>query len=105
MSNNQVIIGINAFHGDASAAGLSGGVFRVGVEEERFTRIKHWAGFPEQSIRHCLAELTGGAIEDVTALAVSRQPKAYFWRKVMLAPRSSPAAHHRPSTSAGTVHK
>jgi carbamoyltransferase len=91
MSNNQVIIGINAFHGDASAAGLSQGAFRVGVEEERFTRVKHWAGFPEKSIRHCLAELMGGSVTDVAAFAVSRQPKAYFWRKVRLAlanPRS-----------------
>jgi carbamoyltransferase len=87
MSNNQVIIGINAFHGDASAAGLSRGLFQVGVEEERFTRVKHWAGFPERSIRHCLSELTGGSIEDVATFAVSRQPKAYFWRKVKLALR------------------
>ena len=98
MSNNQVIIGINAFHGDASAAGLSHGIFRVGVEEERFTRIKHWAGFPEKSIRHCLSELTGGSIQEVAAFAVSRQPKAYFWRKVMLAlanPRSLKRAFGR----------
>src|SRR5205814_7400208 len=51
MSDNQVIIGINAFHGDASAAGLAGGTFRVGVEEERFTRVKQCAGSPERSIR------------------------------------------------------
>jgi carbamoyltransferase len=108
--NNQVIIGINAFHGDASAAGLSRGAFRVGVEEERFTRVKHWAGFPERSIRHCLSELTDGSIEDVATFAVSRQPGAYFWRKVKLAmtnPRSIKRAFGRLTNlkQVGSLHE
>ncbi|HEX2644270.1 MAG TPA: carbamoyltransferase C-terminal domain-containing protein [Thermoanaerobaculia bacterium] len=88
---NGPILGINAFHGDASAAGLSGGRFTVGVEEERFTRIKHWAGFPERAIRHCLEEINGGTLDGLAAVAVPRQPRAYLVRKAALAlshPRS-----------------
>ena len=44
------ILGINAFHGDASAALLTDGNLISAVEEERFNRIKHWAGFPALAI-------------------------------------------------------
>jgi carbamoyltransferase len=84
------ILGINAFHADASAAAVADGRFVAGVEEERFRRVKHWAGFPEQALRFCLDEL-GGDLGAVDALAVSRQPKAYLLRKALLAlanPRS-----------------
>ena len=57
----------------------------AGVEEERFRRIKHWAGFPERAIRFCLEELTGGDPSGVSALAVARQPRAYLARKALLA--------------------
>lgn len=84
------ILGVSAFHADASAAAVVDGRFVAGVEEERFRRIKHWAGFPEQALRYCLEE-AGGDIGEVSALAVSRQPRAYFLRKALLAlanPRS-----------------
>jgi carbamoyltransferase len=84
------ILGLSAFHADASAAAVADGRFVAGVEEERFRRIKHWAGFPEQALRFCLGEM-GGRMEDVSALAVSRQPRAYLLRKALLAlshPRS-----------------
>ncbi|HVS00998.1 MAG TPA: carbamoyltransferase N-terminal domain-containing protein, partial [Thermoanaerobaculia bacterium] len=84
------ILGVSAFHADASAAAVDGGRFVAGVEEERFRRIKHWAGFPEQALRFCLEELSGD-MGGVEALAVSRQPRAYFLRKAALAlghPRS-----------------
>jgi carbamoyltransferase len=83
------ILGINAFHADASAAAVVDGRFVAGVEEERFRRVKHWAGFPELAIRWCLEEM--GGLEEVAALAVSRQPRAYLLRKAALAlahPRS-----------------
>jgi len=84
------ILGISAFHADASAAAVEDGRFVAGVEEERFRRVKHWAGFPAQSFAFCLDEL-GGDFGAVTDLAVSRQPRAYLWRKAALAlahPRS-----------------
>jgi carbamoyltransferase len=85
------ILGLSVYHADASAAAVVDGRFVAGVEEERFRRIKHWAGFPEQAIRFCLEELNGGDLGGVTALAVARQPRAYLARKAALAlthPRS-----------------
>jgi carbamoyltransferase len=84
------ILGLSAFHADASAAALADGRMVAGVEEERFRRVKHWAGFPERSLAYCLAEL-GGDLREVSALAVARQPRAYLLRKALLAlthPRS-----------------
>ena len=50
------ILGINAFHGDSSACVIKDGNIVAAAEEERFRRIKHWAGFPSESIRYCLQE-------------------------------------------------
>ena len=47
----MIILGLNAFHGDSSAALLRDGFLVAAAEEERFRRIKHWAGFPSQAIR------------------------------------------------------
>ena len=52
----KYILGINAYHGDASACILVDGAVLAAVEEERFNRIKHWAGFPALSIKYCLEE-------------------------------------------------
>jgi len=87
----SAVLGINAFHGDASAAVLRDGRMVAGVEEERFRRVKHWAGFPERSIRFCLDEAAEGELAALRAVGVSRQPRAYLWRKAALAlahPRS-----------------
>jgi carbamoyltransferase len=84
------ILGLSAFHADASAAAVADGWFVAGVEEERFRRVKHWAGFPEQALRFCLGEIASD-MGEIDALAVSRQPRAYFLRKALLAlshPRS-----------------
>ena len=48
------ILGINAYHGDSSACLIKDGEILAAVEEERFNRIKHWSGFPEQAIKFCL---------------------------------------------------
>jgi carbamoyltransferase len=50
------ILGINAFHGDSSACLIHNGQIIAAAEEERFRRIKHWAGFPSEAIRYCLQE-------------------------------------------------
>ena len=52
----SVILGINAFHGDSSACVLVDGRLVAAAEEERFRRVKHWAGFPSQAIAYCLRE-------------------------------------------------
>jgi carbamoyltransferase len=84
------ILGINAYHGDVSAVLLRDGVLIAAVEEERFRRIKHVAGFPSEAIRACLA-MGGITGSDIDHVAVSRNPRAHLWRKVAF------AARHRPS--------
>lgn len=91
------ILGLSAYHADAAAAAVADGRFVAGVEEERFRRIKHWAGYPEQALRFCLAE-SGGDPRALDAVAVARQPRAYAARKAWLAlthPRSLARAASR----------
>ena len=52
----MTILGINAYHADSSAAIIVDGKLLAATEEERFTRVKHWAGFPAQAILFCLKE-------------------------------------------------
>ena len=73
------ILGLNAFHGDASAALLSHGQLVAAAEEERFNRIKHWAGFPAEAARFCLAGIDPASLAHV---AISRDPRAHLWRKL-----------------------
>ena len=78
------ILGINAYHGDASAAIIKDGRLIAAVEEERFNRLKHCAGFPEQSIRYCLEE-AGVRLEDVDHIGISRDPSAHLHKKILYA--------------------
>jgi carbamoyltransferase len=80
----SVILGLNAYHGDSSAALISEGKIVAAAEEERFLRFKHWAGFPEQAIRYCLSE-AGVKFSDIDAIAVNRDPSANVLRKVLFA--------------------
>ncbi len=75
------ILGINAYHGDAAAALVQDGKLIAAIEEERFNRIKHWAGFPAESIRFCLSE-GGIGVGDVEHVAVSFNPRANFAKRV-----------------------
>ena len=77
----MLILGINAHHADASAAILRDGKLIAAAEEERFRRIKHWAGFPSAAIRYCLAE-AGVTINDVDHIAVNRDPKARLLQRI-----------------------
>ena len=80
------ILGINAYHGDAAAAIVRDGELIAAVEEERFNRIKHCAGFPTQSIQYCL-RAAGIGIEEVDHVGVSRDPSAHLHKKVLIAAR------------------
>ena len=77
----SVIIGLNAYHADSAACILVDGKIVAAVEEERFLRIKHWAGFPSESIRYCLAE-AGLKLHEVDHIAINSDPKAHFGRKL-----------------------
>ena len=78
----MIIIGINAYHADASAAIFVDGKMVAAIEEERFRRVKHWAGFPDQAIAFCLKE-AGVGFEQVDHFAIGRDPKAKFVRKLV----------------------
>jgi carbamoyltransferase len=78
------ILGINAYHGDASAAIFVDGQLVAAVEEERFSRIKHAAGFPAQAIRYCL-KAAGVAPHEIDHVAVGRDPRARLWKKTFYA--------------------
>lgn len=75
------ILGINAYHGDSSACLVKDGFLLAAAEEERFRRIKHWAGFPSESIRYCLAE-AGISLDQVDHVAINQDAKANLWKKV-----------------------
>jgi len=75
------ILGLNAYHADSSAAIFKDGVLIAATEEERFRRIKHWAGFPSEAVKFCLAE-AGISLNEVDYVSIGRDPKAKFWSKV-----------------------
>lgn len=76
------IIGINAWHADASAALIVDGKLVAAIEEERFTRKKHWAGFPGQAILFCMKE-GGLSPQDVDYFVIGRDPKAKLLNKAL----------------------
>lgn len=78
------ILGINAFHGDAAAVIIKEGKLIAAVEEERFNRFKHCAGFPAESIRYCL-KAAGISLQDVEHVGISRDPSAHLHKKVFFA--------------------
>ncbi len=81
MASPTYILGLNAYHGDASAALLRDGQIVAAVEEERFNRVKHAAGFPLLAIRYCL-QREGIRITDVAHIGVSRVPNAHLINKL-----------------------
>jgi carbamoyltransferase len=88
------ILGINAYHGNASAAIVSEGRLVAAVEEERFNRVKYAAGFPAQAIRYCLKE-AGLELKDIDHVAVPRNPYARLGTKLFYALRMPSFARER----------
>jgi carbamoyltransferase len=88
------ILGINAYHGNASAAIVCEGRLVAAVEEERFNRVKYAAGFPAQAIRYCLRE-AGLELKDIDHVAVPRNPYARLAKKLFYAVRMPSFARER----------
>ncbi len=84
------ILGINAYHGGASACLIQDGRLIAAAEEERFTRIKYWAGFPVQAIRFVLNE-AGIAPQDLDHIGISRDPSAHLMQKALFALSKRPS--------------
>ncbi len=78
----MIILGINAYHGDSSACLIRDGEIVAAAEEERFRRIKHWAGFPSEAIKYCLKEANVSP-EEIDHVGISRNPSAHLYKKVL----------------------
>jgi carbamoyltransferase len=88
------ILGINAYHGNSSAALVSDGRLIAAVEEERFNRVKYAAGFPTAAIRYCL-DTAGIKLSEVTHIAIPRNPWARLGTKLLYAMRMPGFARER----------
>jgi carbamoyltransferase len=77
----MTILGLNAYHGDSAACLVVDGKLIAAAEEERFRRIKHWAGLPTNAIDYCLRE---GRVElgGVDHIAINRQPGVHNFRRL-----------------------
>lgn len=84
-----VILGLNAYHGDAAAALVVDGELVAAAEEERFNRVKHCAGFPALASAWCLAD-AGITASDLDHVAVGRNPRANLGAKVRRTLRHRP---------------
>jgi carbamoyltransferase len=80
----MLILGLNMFHADASAALVQDGEVVFAIAEERLNRIKHYAGFPSLAIRACL-DFAGVKITDVDHVAIGQDSDANLTRKVRYA--------------------
>src|SRR5207248_4777975 len=80
----MLILGLNMFHADASAAIIQDGEVLFAIAEERLNRIKHYAGFPSLAIKTCL-DAVGATITDVDHVAVGQDSDANLSRKVQYA--------------------
>lgn len=78
------IIGLNVYHGDASACLFKDGNLIFAAEEERYTRIKHAAGFPLNAIKNCL-DSENITLEQVDFITLNRNPKNRIIQKFLYA--------------------
>lgn len=85
----MLILGLNAFHADASACIVRDGVLIAAAEEERFLRVKHWSGFPAEAIKWCLKE-AGAQLGDIDFVALNQDTKANMWQRVEYLAKSRP---------------
>src|SRR5687768_14912566 len=78
----MIILGINAYHADSSAAIFVDGNMISATEEERFRRVKHWAGFPSQATAFCMKE-AGVTLYEVDWITIGRDPSAKISIKLL----------------------
>ena len=76
------VLGINAYHGDASACIFINGKLIVAIEEERINRVKHSAGFPLNAINYCL-KYAKIDINQIDHIAINRDPKQRLFSKIL----------------------
>ena len=82
-----LILGLNAFHADASACLVRDGRVIAAVAEERLgPRRKHFAGFPSLAIQSVLG-MAGAKLSDLDFVAVGHDPRANAREKTLYALR------------------
>jgi len=77
----MIVLGLNAFHGDSSACLYKDGEIVAAAEEERFRRVKHWAGFPSEAIQFCLNK-AGVPLRDIDVVAINSDSSAARKEKI-----------------------
>src|SRR5665213_1019569 len=87
------ILGLNAYHGDAAAAIVVDGELVAAAEEERFSRVKHVAGFPALAAAWCLKE-AGLDASELDHIAVSRDPRANVGQGLLRSVRGGASARY-----------
>jgi carbamoyltransferase len=80
----MLILGLNMFHADASAAILLDGEVKFAIAEERLNRHKHYGGFPALAVKACL-DAVGAKVSDVEHVAVGQDSDANLIKKVQYA--------------------
>ena len=80
----MLILGLNMFHADASAAIVLDGEVKFAIAEERLNRRKHFGGFPALAVKACL-DAVGAKISDVEHVAVGQDSDANLTKKVQYA--------------------
>src|SRR3979411_2408541 len=80
----MLILGLNMFHADASAAIVADGEVVFAIAEERLNRRKHFGGFPALAVKACL-DAAGATISEVDHVAVGQDSDANLAKKVQYA--------------------
>src|SRR5260370_25538696 len=80
----MLILGLNMFHADASAAIVLDGEVKFAVAEERLNRRKHFGGFRGRGVKAC-RDAVGVKISDVDHVAVGQDSDANLAKKVQYA--------------------
>ncbi len=86
----MIILGLNAYHADSSAALIKDGKLIAAAEEERFNRIKHWSGFPAESIKYCL-KAGGITAKELDYICINRNIRANLLKKIGYVVRKLPS--------------
>ncbi|MBA2113886.1 carbamoyltransferase family protein [Bremerella alba] len=73
------ILGISAYYHDSAVALVKDGEIRAAASEERFSRRKHDAGFPELALKACL-EHAGIGLDEIDYVGYYEKPLLKFER-------------------------
>jgi carbamoyltransferase len=87
------VLGISAYYHDSAAAVLIDGCPVAAAQEERFTRKKHDARFPEAAIGYCLRE-AGLNLDDLDYVVFFEKPFLKFERLLETYLANAPRGYH-----------